>query len=166
MIRRAKILEIPEILLLTQACARDMISREIFQWNEYYPSEEAFSEDIEKSQLYVLELASKIIGVIALCTEIDNEYKSIKWLTPNVNNLYVHRLAIHPHQQGKGNARKLMDYAEQYARDHGFISIRLDTFSQNKRNQHFYERRGYTRLGDVYFTQQSTYPFHCYELCL
>jgi len=166
MIRRAKILEIPEILLLTQACARDMINRGIYQWNESYPSEDVLFKDIEKGQLYVLKNASKIIGVIALCTEIDEEYKSVDWLTKDNRNLYVHRLAVHPNYQHKGNARKLMDYAEQYARDHTFASIRLDTFSQNKRNQRFYEQRGYTRLSDVYFLKQSAYPFHCYELCL
>ena len=166
MIRGAKILEIPEILLLTQACARDMISRDIYQWNETYPSEEVLLGDIENGQLYVLLEASKIIGIIALCTEIDEEYKSVEWLTPDSRNLYVHRLAVHPNYQGKGHARTLMDFAEQFARDQKFISIRLDTFSQNKRNQHFYEQRGYTRLGDVYFPSQSTYPFYCYELCL
>ena len=166
MIRRAKILEIPEILLLTQACARDMISQDIYQWNETYPSAEVLVKDIEEGRLYVLAEASKIIGIIALCTEIDEEYKSVEWLTQDGPNLYVHRLAVHPTYQGKGHARTLMVFAEQYAREHKFISIRLDTFSQNKRNQRFYEQRGYTRLGDVYFPTQSTYPFHCYELCL
>ncbi len=166
MIRRAKILEIPEILLLTQACAHDMISRGIYQWNESYPSEGVLIKDIENVQLFVLTEASKIIGIIALSTEIDEEYKSVEWLIEDNRNLYVHRLAVHPNYQGKGNARKLMDFAEQYARDHAFASIRLDTFSQNKRNQRFYEQRGYTRLSDVYFPKQSAYPFHCYELCL
>ncbi|MDH3697366.1 MAG: GNAT family N-acetyltransferase [Flavobacteriaceae bacterium] len=166
MIRSAKILEIPEILLLTQACALDMISRDIFQWNEHYPSAEVFREDIKKGRLYVLEQDSKIIGIIALCTEIDEEYKMVEWLTDHDHNLYVHRLAVHPDYQGKGNARKLMDFAEKHARDHHYTSIRLDTFSQNKRNQRFYEERGYTRLGDVYFPKQSPDPFHCYELCL
>ncbi len=166
MIRRAKILEIPEILLLTQACAREMINRDIYQWNDTYPSEEVLVKDIEKGQLFVLEEAPKILGIISLCTEIDEEYRSVEWLTQDSRNLYVHRLAVHPDYQGKGHARTLMDFAEQYARDQKFVSIRLDTFSQNKRNQRFYERRGYTRLEDVYFPTQSAYPFHCYELCL
>ena len=66
MIRRAKILEIPEILLLTQACAHDMITRGIYQWNESYPSEDVLIKDIKKCQLYVIHNAKKIIGVIAL----------------------------------------------------------------------------------------------------
>ena len=47
-----------------------------------------------------------------------------------------------------------------------FISIRLDTFSQNKSNNKFYESRGYQKLGDVFFRKQSEFPFHCYEKIL
>ena len=47
MIRCAKILEIPEILGLTKACAKQMEKRGIFQWNEEYPSREAFENAID-----------------------------------------------------------------------------------------------------------------------
>lgn len=166
MIQRAKILEIPEILILTKACAADLISQGIYQWSVLYPSESEFREDIEKERLYVKTLRGKIIGVIALCSEMDPEYREVEWLTPSGNNLYVHRLAVHPAYQGKGHARKLMDFAEDKARTRGYVSIRLDTFSQNQRNQKFYELRGYKRLGDVYFPNQSDLPFYCYELSL
>ena len=166
MIQRAKILELPEILALTRACAADMITREIHQWNDHYPSESEFREDIKQQRLYVKTLGGKIIGVIALCPEMDPEYRQVEWLTPSGNNLYVHRLAVHPAYQGKGHARQLMDFAEEKARAMGYVSIRLDTFSQNRRNQKFYEMRGYKRLGDVYFPKQSKHPFHCYELSL
>lgn len=33
MIRRAKISEIPNILTITQACARHMVQKGIYQWN-------------------------------------------------------------------------------------------------------------------------------------
>ena len=59
-----------------------------------------------------------------------------------------------------------MDFAEQFGWENGFKSIRLDTFSQNDRNQKFYELRGYQKLGDIYFPKQSEHPFHCYELIL
>ena len=55
-----------------------------------------------------------------------------------------------------------MDFAEDFARHQKAVSVRLDTFSQNNRNQKFYEARGYTKLGDVYFPRQAEFPFHCY----
>lgn len=155
MIRRAKILEINDILDLTKACAASMIEKGIYQWNEDYPSKEAFKKDIERKELYVLERNGSIAGIIAISILMDEEYLPVKWSVPHKNNIYIHRLGIHPAHQGKG-----------YATANNFGSVRLDTFSQNKRNQKIYETRGYKKLGDVYFPKQSDYPFHCYELVL
>lgn len=166
MIRRAKILEIPEILVLARACAADMISRGIYQWDDQYPSESIFRKDIQMGRLFIKIADEKRIGVIALCEDKDPEYDEVEWITPDGKNLYVHRLAVHPQKQGLGYARELMDFAEHYARENQFSSIRLDTFSQNPRNQRFYELRGYTRLGEIFLPNQSPHPFYCYELRL
>ena len=162
----AKISEIPEILDLTHACAKAMIAQNIFQWNEHYPTAQAFENDIDRNELMVLKDNNKIIGTLVCSTFMDEEYDTIDWLTPNEDNLYIHRLAVHPEQQKKGHARRLMDYAEAFAKAKHMISIRLDTFSQNPRNQQFYEARGYHKLGNIYFPKQSEHPFYCYELVL
>lgn len=166
MIRPAKISEIPDILAIAKACAVDMIQKGIYQWNEHYPSEKAFKMDIKRKELYVLENDGRIIGTIVVSSLMDEEYEPIQWLTPNSKNVYLHRVAIHPDFQGKGFAQQLMDFAEKHARQNGCISVRLDTFSQNERNQKFYETRGYIKLGNIYFPKQSEHPFHCYELVL
>ncbi|MEX0290574.1 MAG: GNAT family N-acetyltransferase [Flavobacteriaceae bacterium] len=164
MIRRAKILEIPEILDISKACANHMIKQGIFQWNEHYPSRKAFEKDLEREELFVLEVEGELAGMITITTFIDQEYIPVKWLTQGSNTIYIHRLGIHPKHQGLGHAQKLMDYAENHAKSEGFDSVRLDTFSQNKRNQKFYEQRGYQKLENIYFPKQSMHPFHCYEL--
>ncbi|MDL5510531.1 GNAT family N-acetyltransferase [Arenibacter sp. M-2] len=166
MIRLAKLLEIPDILTITQACSKSMIDQGIYQWNEFYPSREAFEKDVARKELYVLEENDKIIGTIVVSTHMDKEYDSISWLTPNKNNIYIHRLAVDPQEQKKGYAKELMDFAEDYARKGGFISVRLDTFSKNGRNNKLYRARGYKAVGDIYFTKQSRFPFYCYELIL
>ena len=95
---------------------------------------------------------------------MDQEYIPINWITNNNDNsLYLHRLAIHPKKQGRGYAQKMMDFAEKFAINNNYTSIRLDTFSKNYRNQKFYEIRGYKRLGTIYFPKQSKFPFYCYE---
>jgi len=163
MIRLAKKEEILKLLAITKACANDMVSSNIFQWNDEYPSKVAFEYDVKREELYVLISEEIIIGCIVLTPKIDDEYLSVNWLTPNENNLYVHRLAIHPNQQGKGFAQKLMDFAEDFAVKNNYNSIRLDTFSKNQKNQKFYELRDYKKLGNIYFPKQSEYPFYCYE---
>lgn len=166
MIRKATKEDIDSILNITQQCAIHMMDRGIFQWNEKYPDKLAFENDIDRDELYILELDNAIVGCIVVSTLKDEEYVPIKWLTSNDSAVYIHRLAIHPIHQGKGYAQLLMDFAENLALKNGFNSVRLDTFSQNKRNQTFYEQRGYQRLGDIYFPEQSEHPFYCYELLL
>lgn len=166
MIRKATSSDIESILSLTKACAKDMKSKGILQWNDHYPNTKAFEKDIYRKELYVLTESHKIFGSIVISSFMDAEYIPIKWLTPNNKNIYIHRLAVHPEKQGRGFAQMLMDFAENFARTHGYASIRLDTFSQNQRNQKFYEFRNYIRLGDIYFPKQSEHPFYCYELVL
>lgn len=137
MIRLAKKTEIPMILAITKACAKDMIRQNIFQWNEEYPSKDAFENDIKRNELYVFISDGTIIGCMVLTPTMDTEYIPINWLTVNDNNLYIHRLAIHPEKQGEGFAQILMDFAEQFAIDNKYTSIRLDTFSKNSRNKNF-----------------------------
>lgn len=166
MIRKGLYSDINRILEITLACAKHMIGKGIFQWNEHYPNKSAFENDVNRNELYVLEVDNTIIGSIVMTTLIDEEYIPVKWLTPNKNNIYIHRLAIHPEHQGNRFAQQLMGFAEQFAIENNYASIRLDTFSKNKRNQLFYELRGYKKLEDIYFPKQSEYSFHCYELVL
>lgn len=163
MIRKAFPKDLNEIKKLTEACAIALQQQKIFQWNENYPSREKLQNDILKEQLYVYKEQESIIAIIVLTPKMDSVYENINWLSKTDKNLYVHRLATHPNFWGKGYARKMMDFAEEFARKNNFTSIRLDTFSQNKRNHRFYEVRGYIRLGDVYFPHKNEFPFHCYE---
>ncbi len=165
-VRIAKQADIKKILSITSACAKDMVSKGIFQWNDQYPNQEAFENDLKNNWLYVITNNQNTVGSISITPEMDEEYNSIKWLTSNNKNLYIHRLAVHPEMQRKGYAQKLMNFAEGYAKKNNYISIRLDTFSKNFRNQRFYEQRGYQRLENVYFPQQSQDPFYCYELII
>ena len=166
MIRTANSSDIESILQITKACALHLIDNGIFQWNEHYPDKVSFVSDVEKKELFVYCNYEKVIACISLCNKMDDVYKPVNWITNNENNLYIHRLAVHPEFQKKGLGKYLMDFAENYAKDNGYISVRLDTFSENKRNLKFYESRGYQRLDGIYFPKQSEFPFYCYELII
>ncbi|WGF93563.1 GNAT family N-acetyltransferase [Aequorivita marisscotiae] len=166
MIEKAKSSQIDQLLAITKACANTMQSLGIFQWNDYYPNAAAFIEDIKRGELYIYLEGNKIVGCIVISTKMDAVYKTVNWLAPTSNNYYIHRLAVHPDSQGRGIARTLMDFAEKLGAENKLVSIRLDTFSQNARNQKFYEARGYIRLDAIYFYNQSEYPFYCYEFLL
>ena len=163
MIREATSNDLNRIVEITNACGKHMISQNIFQWNEEYPNLEVFKKDLENQSLYVIELESKIVGCVCISEKMDAVYKEVKWLTPDSNNMYVHRLAIDPKFQGKGLAIKLMSYAEDLAKTKDFKSMRLDTFSKNPKNNKFYNLQGYKKLGKIFYRSQSDMPFHCYE---
>mgnify|MGYP003322074965 FL=1 len=162
-IELAVISHLDKVKEIAECCASDMINRNIFQWNEKYPSKKIFKEDIESNSLYLAKINQEIVGCIMLTKNKDHVYKDIKWLSEDNINLYIHRLAVHPLFQKKGIGRKMMDFAEDYAKSNNYESVRLDTFSKNKRNNIFYENRGYIRLGNVYFPEQSRFPFYCFE---
>lgn len=162
-IELAVISNLDKVKEIAECCATDMINRNIFQWNEKYPSKKIFQKDIESNSLYLARINQEIVGCIMLSENKDDVYKDIKWLSEDNINLYVHRLAVHPQFQKKGIGRKMMDFAEDYAKLNNYESVRLDTFSKNERNNIFYKSRGYTKLGNVYFPKQSRFPFHCYE---
>jgi len=166
MIKKASISDLEQLHSLTKSCAKYLIENGIFQWNELYPSKEVLQKDITLQQIWKLEVNKTIAGIIVLSEIEDKEYENVKWLTDNNQNLYIHRLAVHPDFQGKGYAQQLMNFAEKYAEENKYKSVRLDTFSQNKRNQIFYEQRNYVKLEAIYFPKQSKFPFYCYELIL
>ena len=155
--------ELDRVKEIAEACAKNMIENNIFQWNDKYPSREIFKDDIKNKSLYVSKIDQEVVGCIMLSSFKDYVYKSVNWITPDEYNLYIHRLAVDPIFQKRGIARKMMDFAEDFAKSNNYISIRLDTFSQNPRNNKFYKSRGYNKLDDVYFPRQSEFPFHCYE---
>ena len=139
----------------------------IDQWDENYPDRDSLLYDLNTETLFAYRENSVILGIVVLNESQDEEYAEIKWSTSDADrNIVVHRLAVQPDQQGKGIARKIMDFAEVHAKDQGSDASRLDTFSQNPRNQKFYTNRGYTDLGPVYLKYKKEHPYYCYELLL
>jgi ribosomal protein S18 acetylase RimI-like enzyme len=154
------------VVEITNSCGIEMEKNGIFQWNSTYPNIDVLSKDIDRGELFGYYLKEDLIAIMVLTDIMDDEYLEVDWLTANGNNLYVHRLAVDPAHQNKGVASKMMDFAEEYGRQKGYDSIRLDTFSKNSKNNNFYLKRSYKKLSDVYFPKQSEHPFHCYELLL
>lgn len=167
MISEGTIHEIEEILALTKACGKHMRDNGIDQWDENYPDRGSLLNDIETKTLFAYREQGTILGIVVLNESQDEEYGELNWSTSDDDkNIVVHRLAVRPDQQGKGLARKIMDFAEQWAKDNQYDAIRLDTFSQNPRNQKFYTNRGYNDLGAVYLKYKKDHPYYCYEMLL
>ena len=164
LIRKATIDDLVQVMQIIKSCTKHMISKNIFQWNEKYPNIETFQNDIKNEHLYVLSVQNnELIGCVSITFEMDEFYKTIDWISPTTKNIYVHRLAVHPNNQGKGHAKTIMNFIEKKGIEKFCESIRLDTFSMNNKNNALYTKLGYQKLGQIYFRDQSEMPFNCYE---
>jgi len=161
-IRLATTEDVSYIDALLQSCKKDMDDNGIFQWTLVYPNSGIIKDDIEKGQLYVLE-EDQIKGIVVLSEDQEPEYAEVDWSELDGNVMVVHRLAVDPESQRNGYARILMDFAEDFAVEHEYTSIRLDAFSKNNRVLKFYEQRNYEKRGLVNF-EGRTAPFYCLEL--
>ncbi len=56
---------------------------------------------------------------------------------------HVEVLVVEPAAQGQGVGRRLMDAAEEWARNRGYRRVTLNVFAQNDRARQMYERFGY-----------------------
>jgi ribosomal protein S18 acetylase RimI-like enzyme len=77
----------------------------------------------------------------------------LTWEANDGKFLIVHRLCIHPDYQGRGLAKALMQFAEEYALKNGYASIRMDTFITNKAALGLYNALGYRRAGQLVFSR-------------
>lgn len=154
-----------DIMELIKSCILNMESLEIYQWNEYYPTLDIIIVDVESGSMYVLKEGNSIWGIIAINEDQSPEYNNLSWVCNEGKALVVHRLAVQPKKQRTGIAKKLMYFAENYAKEKEFTSIRLDAYCGNPRALRLYEQRGYIRVGQVYFPIREL-PFNCYEKVL
>ncbi len=164
-IEKANSAQLKEIFRIFIECRLSMEQARIFQWTEHYPAIRHISEDIENGHLYSLNQDGKSLAVINLSNVEEAEYAQVPWDDKDGRCMVIHRLAVHPSSHRQGYARKLMDFAENFAREKGYTSIRLDAYSGNERVLRLYECRGYHKRGEVNFPGR-TLPFYCYELNL
>jgi len=141
---------------------KELESNGIYQWYNHYPTRTIIESDLKKGILFRLKNGKKILGAINISEEQEPEYEIINWEFDDSKVLVIHRLVVDPKYQGKGYAKKMMDFAEKYATENNYSSIRLDAYSQNKRVIDFYKRRKYFIRGNVYFPERE-HPFHCME---
>lgn len=141
-----------------RACVAHMESLGIMQWHEDYPAIENVRLDIERGELYYIGEGEEVWATITLNEEQESQYQDIKWNCTEGKILVVHRLATHPGKQGRGLARQLMGFAEEYARSNDYAAIRLDSYEANPRSQRFYSKMGYVKTGYVQFDYQE---FRC-----
>lgn len=98
--------------------------------------EQVLSLDCSRSSILVLCLDTDIVACIHLkCGEYTAD---------------IGMLATDPNHQMQGLGKQILNCAEQYALEHfGITSFKMSVLSSRSELIAFYERRGYTRTGEV-----------------
>ena len=122
------------------------------QWQDGYPNLDVVSRDIEKGAGYVLTEGAAVVGYSAVIINDEPEYSRIegKWLTEG-DFVVIHRVAVAQGHLGKGLAKKIFEFVEQFALANNVFSIKVDTNFDNPAMISILEKIGYVYCGEVYF---------------
>jgi ribosomal protein S18 acetylase RimI-like enzyme len=115
--------------------------------------------DIEAGAMHILLIDGFPAAAIVLNEHQDAEYLEGCWRWIEGKILVIHRLCVSPRYQGKGNAKKMVRYAEEFAKRNGYSTIRLDAFSQNPVSLRLYQGLGFQKAGNVTFRKGLFYLF-------
>ncbi len=154
--------DIKAIMNLIRVVINGMVAESIDQWDEIYPSEEIIRQDVDLKHSYGIYKNDTLIGYVVINDLFSPEYNSVNWKYSS-KALVIHRLAIDPAFQGRGIAKQLMKYAEDFGMGNGYDTIRLDAFIKNPRAIALYEKLGYEKAGEVNFRKGL---FYCFEKSL
>lgn len=161
-VRPASDTDLPALLRLLRRVVPLMNQAGNFQWDDQYPNETVFREDITNGQLWVAELDNQLAGVAALTEDQEPEYAQVGF-DLNERAIVTHRLAVDPAFQGRGVAVALLAQAEQLARERGIHLLRIDTNSENQATQQLFPKAGYVYAGEITLRFRPGLRFMAYE---
>ena len=153
-IEKAKSSELNIIFDIYLKGKKVLYKNKIFQCTKNYPTLSIIQNDIENGYLYILKIERNIIGAINISEIQEKSYSAVNWKCKNENLLVIHRLVLDSQYRNNGYATKLLDFAEDYALQNKYLSIRLDAYNRNDKHINFYKNRNYTIRGTIRFPEK------------
>jgi GNAT superfamily N-acetyltransferase len=150
--RKAELSEIAAIWEILQQAIQRRKEDGSQQWQDGYPNPVVVQKDIEKGDGFVLLDGETIIGYSAVLINDEPAYEKIEgnWLTTE-DFVVIHRVAISEKYLGKGFAKMIIKYVEDFALSNNIFSVKADTNFDNIAMMKIFENLGYTYCGEVYF---------------
>jgi GNAT superfamily N-acetyltransferase len=100
--------------------------------------------------------------MITFSTEVLSGYEEVKWADSSKKPLIIHRLFVHPNWRKQGITDHLLTFAEEYAKDQGYTSLRLHVYGENQEAISVYNNFHYQQTGQIQLKAQKV-PFYCFE---
>lgn len=131
-----------------------------------YPIRQMVVDGFLRQDMFVCYEGSKVAGSIVLNKIPHPSYENAFWQIPvnRENTLIVHTLLVEPEFYRQGIAKKMLSFAEEFAKQNNCSVIRLDTANINIPAKKLYESIGYTQAGLIDLKLDFTDEFFmCYE---
>ena len=145
--------DIPGIMRIICQAQEYMKEQGIDQWQDGYPNEAVFEEDIVRGYSYVMEEGGKIIGTMAVIFDGEPSYDKIydgAWKTVKEPYAAIHRVAVDGAQKGRGIAGVMLSEVEKMCRVRGVRSMKNDTHRDNRSMQRMLEKNGFGYCGKIF----------------
>lgn len=142
MISAATLQDVPELNILINSAYRGESSKKGWTTEEHLlggirTDEDDLSELLQKENVTILKYteSGKIIGSV--------------YLEKQADKLYLGMLTVSPELQGGGIGKKLMQAAEDLAKENNIPKVSMTVISVRKELIEYYERRGYKNTGET-----------------
>ncbi len=139
--------DLDAVCMLIRQAIDGMEAQGIYQWDDIYPSQREFEEDIEKQTLYLAYIGDSLAAIYVISSECDDQYRNGKWKHDKETSMILHRFCVSPLFQHQGIGKAVLRHAEEQLREMGYQSIRLDVFTGNLFAQRLYLHNGYESRG-------------------
>lgn len=113
-----------------------------------YPTRNTAEESIRRGDMFVLEDGDILGAGIINKIQVD-VYSGAPWEYDEDAVCVLHTLVISPQAAGKGYGRALIEFYEQWAKQHDLPELRIDTNARNKAARAMYRKLGYKEIGIV-----------------
>lgn len=133
------------------------------QWNEYYPIEEDFLQDIESNSLFVARDENLVVGFMALGKDFPPLYKSLPFKAELTKSMVLHRFAVRKEYRSRGLASFMLNSAISICLQLNCYNIIADTHETNLPMQKFLEKFGFTYVSTFKFPEIKEGSFIAFE---
>lgn len=161
-VEKATSANILEVMYLLQHCIEDFNKNSVYQWNSSYPDYFKLLREVENETLYIIKTKGVCIGTITFDEQQEPPFETVEWKNKTDKFLVIHRIAVFPSWQKKGVGKLLIEFAEHFAKENNFKSIRIDVASSSEHLIKLYKQKGYDLTGEILYPKQKE-PFKCLE---
>jgi GNAT superfamily N-acetyltransferase len=144
-VRLAHPSEASVIAAVLSAAAANLEKRGEAIWDTSEVSESAVAPHAERGLYYIGFSRESAVGVFRLQSRDPVFWPEI----PVGTSAYLHKLAVHPDEQGQGFAHELLMNAVTLTREKGFRFLRLDCVAGRPKLRAVYERFGFRHHSQV-----------------